>query len=80
MKKKLPAHYFRAIVEEILRQAIAGEYLNSILDHETGSGATIIDLIKTDVEETSAWQDKGYYNNDDVRLAIGRVLAKHIGL
>lgn len=26
------------------------------------------------VMETSAWEDEGYYNDDDIRLAIGREL------
>lgn len=31
------------------------------------------DIIQN-VLETSAWEDEGYYNEDDIRLAIGREL------
>lgn len=31
-------------------------------------------LVKQNVEETSAWVDEGYYTDDDIRLAIGRVI------
>ena len=33
-----------------------------------------------DVMETSAWEDEGYYNEDDIRLAIGRVLMGRLGI
>lgn len=32
--------------------------------------------LRNDVEESSAWNDNGVYNLDDVRLAIGRVLLR----
>lgn len=37
------------------------------------------DVIKN-VMETSAWDDEGYYNDDDIRLAIGRELMARLGI
>ena len=37
------------------------------------------DVIKN-VKETSAWEDEGYYNDDDIRLAIGRELTARLGI
>lgn len=31
------------------------------------------------VLETSVWKDKGYYNEDDIHLAIGRELVIRLG-
>ena len=33
-----------------------------------------------DVLEASAWEEEGYYNEDDIRLAIGRVLAHRLNV
>lgn len=49
----------------LLRNAISDEYVRPIWD------AIRHDVID-DVKETSAWEDEGYFNEDDVRLAIGR--------
>ena len=34
--------------------------------------------VKQNVEETSAWEDEQYYTDDDIRLAIGRVLMNRL--
>ena len=45
--------------EYALRIAIDGDFFSAVIQN---------------VEETSAWQDEGYYTDDDIRLAIGRVI------
>lgn len=71
MKRHINKTIFRAEAEMILRGGISSEYTALIIDK-------FLDDIKADVEETSAWNDEGYYNNDDIRLSIGRVLTDYI--
>lgn len=78
--KKIPEATFRLELESILRQSVDSDYIGSILEHETGNGMTIFELIKDDVEITSAWGDEHCYNDSDIKLAIGRVISKHLGL
>lgn len=78
--KKIPEVTFRRELESIIRQSIDSDYVSGILEHETGNGMTIFELIKDDVETTSAWGDEHYYNGSDIKLAIGRVISKHLGL
>jgi len=71
----LPEKQFRREVDTLLRYGISSDYVGHILDFRAEEdGLTIFDLIKEDVETTSAWEDEGYYNEDDIRLAVGRVL------
>ena len=59
----------------IMMKAASSEYARYILeqeDHETEE--TFMDAVIRDVMESSAWDDEGYYNDDDIRLSIGRVL------
>lgn len=44
-----------------------------ILEQEDAENTLMEDIIQN-VLETSAWEDEGYYNEDDIRLAIGREL------
>lgn len=64
---------FRREVEQLMRKSISTDYVVEILDMTIGY-ETVYEQIKKDVEETSAWEDEGYYNEDDIKLAIGRVL------
>ena len=76
--KHIDDKVFRREVESIMRQSISTDYIEEILDtlyiNEDESAITIYSCIKRDVEETSAWADEGYYNEEDIKLAIGRVL------
>lgn len=59
----------------ILSHAISNEYVNFILEHtEEENGNTFAEDVIDDVMCSSAWDDEGYYNDDDIRLSIGRVL------
>ena len=80
MTKKIQEKKFRLETERVMRKSIGSDYVGVILDRETGSGDTIFELIKEDVEETSAWEDEGVYNEDDIKLAIGRVLSERMWL
>lgn len=64
----------------IMNKAISSEYINKILNqYDYTSDETFIDAVIIDVLETSAWEDEGYYNEDDIRLAIGRELVTRLG-
>ena len=41
---------------------------------------TFMDDVIEDVMCSSAWDDEGYYNDDDIRLAIGRTLMMRLGM
>lgn len=62
-----------ALAKRMMLDAISDDYVNRILNHyDETSEETFIDAVVRDVLETSAWKDEGYFNEDDVRLAIGR--------
>ena len=67
----------------VLRQAVSDDYASTILNHDFNMEEetdTIMECIFHDVMETSACEDEGYYNEDDVRLAIGRTLLIRLGI
>ena len=68
-------------ITAILRSATSDEYAGLILDHisqETGN--TFLGDVIGDVVETSGLRDDGIYNEDDIRLAIGRVFLERLGI
>ena len=70
-------------ITAILCGAVSSDYSRYILryrDIEDDDGDTIMDDIVDDVLSSSAWDDEGYYNDDDIRLAIGRVIMRRIGI
>lgn len=60
-------------VRRIFAESVSTEYTKIILDK-------IEDDIVSDVVETSAYEEDGSYNDDDIRLAIGRVLINKMGI
>ncbi len=60
-------------VRRIFAESVSTEYTKIILDE-------IEDDIISDVAETSSYEENGSYNDDDIRLAIGRVLINKIGI
>ena len=58
--------------QEILGKSISDEYVKEI-------NSNIIEEIIEDVKEISALADEFYYNMDDIKLAIGRVLSCRLG-
>lgn len=68
-------------VYEIMNYAVSNEYVRYILEHEDEiTECTFMDDVIENVMETSAWEDEGYYNEDDIRLAIGRVFIDRLGI
>ena len=68
-------------VTEIMRSATSSEYVRYILEqYDETSEQTFMNAVIVDVMETSAWEDEGYYNDDDIRLAIGRELMARLGI
>lgn len=70
-----------ALVYKIMSNATGGDYVTSILESEDEcTENTMMEDIIQNVLETSAWEDEGYYSEDDVRLAIGRELMARLGI
>lgn len=67
------------LVYKIMADATSSDYARYILEHEDSwTGITVMQDVIENVMETSAWNDEGYYNEDDVRLAIGRILIERM--
>lgn len=60
-------------VRRIFAESVSTEYTKIILDK-------IEDDIVSDVVDTSSYEEDGSYNDDDIRLAIGRVLINKMGI
>ena len=69
----IPVAEFRRELTYILNQSMDFDDIMSILDYEIGN-KTVFELIKSDVEECSAWRDEGYYSDSDIKLAFGRIV------
>ena len=80
----------RKIIESeirmILMHSVSSEYVRYILeDREKDEeynyvGNTFMEDVIEDVMCASAWDEEGYYNDDDIRLSIGRVLIDRLGI
>lgn len=68
-RRFLIACVIRKFLEVNMRKAISGDYVNEIVDN-------IIDDVIDDIKETA---DKDF-NEDDIRLAVGRVLFDRLGI
>ena len=68
-------------VEKIIRMAVSDDYSSYIFNQRDGVyKETFIDAVIRDVMESSAWEDEGYYNEDDIRLSIGRIFIERMGI
>lgn len=65
------------LINKIMVSAVSSDYANYILEH-TKKRKTFMNDVIEDVMCTSAWEEEGYYNDDDIRLAIGRVLMERL--
>lgn len=71
----------KVLAKRLMLDSISSDYVDRILNHyDETSEETFIDAVVRDVLETSAWEDEGYFNGDDVRLAIGRELVARLGI
>lgn len=65
----------KMLIQQIFSKAVTSDYARYMLeDIDIITGNTMMDDIIKNVIETSAWEEEGYYSDDDVRLAIGREL------
>ena len=68
-------------IRMIIQSAVSNEYARYILEHENEETEnTFMDDVIDDVMCSSAWDNEGYYNDDDIRLAIGRILIEGLGI
>lgn len=74
-------------VRMLLQNSVSSEYVRYILEdrekdeEEYGCvGNTFMEDVIEDVRTSSAWDDEGYYNEDDIRLAIGRTVMARLGI
>ena len=51
-----------------------------VADSKMKNGETVMEAVMDDIKTSSDWEDNGHYNDDDVRLAIGRVMMKRLGI
>lgn len=73
--KHIPDKIIRQEVRLVLAGAVSTYYAYKIIESED-----FLPWVKQEVEETSAWNDEGYYNEDDIRLAIGRYCMYKMGI
>ena len=62
-------------MRNILSKSVGKDYAKCF----SGDKNFVLD-VKADVEETSAWHDEGFYTDDDIRYALGRVFLKRVGI
>lgn len=68
-------------ISQVMRNAVGSDYARYILEDKGEDGeSTIMEDVIDDVMCSSAWEDEGFYNDDDIRLAIGRVLMDRLGI
>lgn len=69
------------LIFQIFEKAVSSDYARYILEEvDECTENTMMEDVIQNVLETSAWEDEGYYNEDDVRLAIGRELIARLGI
>lgn len=59
----------------IVSKATTEEYARRIVEQEN-----FMEDVIEDIAECSAWYDEGYFNEDDVRMAVGRVLMNRLAV
>lgn len=74
-EEKLDTDELRIRIDVLLRTALSEEYAGKIqlLDR-------FVESVIENIAETSAWEDEGFYTDDDIRLAIGREIASRLGI
>lgn len=61
------------IIKSLLKITVGDDYVENIFD-------SVFEDVKEDVFTSSDYQNSGAFNDDDVRMAIGRVLSKRLGV
>lgn len=75
MYKEIPMDGFMQEMRTILASATGSDYAYYLAGNDEFAND-----VKSNVEETSGWRDEGYYTDDDIRLAIGRVLLDYLDI
>ncbi len=75
MSEHINKDAFAADLMQVLRLSVASDYCYELIQNEE-----FFDLVISDVEETSAWSEDMTYNEDDIRLAIGRAILYKFGI
>ena len=75
MSEHINKDAFAADLMQVLRLSVASDYCYELIQNDE-----FFDLVISDVEETSAWSEDMTYNEDDIRLAIGRALLYKFGI
>lgn len=75
MSEHINKDAFAADLMQVLRLSVASDYCYELIQNEE-----FFDLVISDVEETSAWSEDMTYNEDDIRLAIGRAMLYKFGI
>ena len=71
----IPTEDFKNDLRRVLAQSVSSDYVGQLLDNPEFYLA-----VKRDVEQTSGWEEEGQYNDDDIKLAIGRALMGKYGM
>lgn len=62
-------------ITEILQNAVSNKYTKNILElKDDTTGNTLMDDIVKNIVQTAAWSYEKYYNDIDLKLAIGKEL------
>lgn len=66
-------------IRAIMEEAVSDNYAFSILEQENETtGKTFMEDVIENVMETSAWNDRGFYNDSDIKFAIGRIFMERM--
>lgn len=63
----------RGVMENGIKNFVSSDYSRDIID-------MIFDDVCNDIQETSAYETEGYFNDDDILLAVGRAILKKFGM
>lgn len=79
--KKEEKNLIELEIRNRIQYAVGSDYARYILEDKGEDGeSTFVEDVIDDVLCSSAWEDEGYYSDDDIRLAIGRVLMDRMGI
>lgn len=68
-------------VRRILQMSVGDDYSSDILNqYDETSEETFLEAVTSDVMTSSAWEEEKTFNEDDIRLAIGRELISRLGI
>lgn len=68
-------------ITDTMLHTVSSDYVRYILEEKDGwNGNTFMEDVIDDIMCSSAWDEEGYYNFDDIRLSIGRVLMERLGI